>query len=85
MPHKRIDVYEWRTAQVGRTHANIRTIDESKSSLHIQTLQSLLANGSHIQIPHFQRVLLDELAAGFDLVAHQDAEEVVGGAGVVHA
>ena len=37
----------------------------------------------HVQIPHFQRVLLDELAAGFDLVAHQDAEQVVGRAGVV--
>ena len=40
---------------------------------------------SHIQIPNIQRVLLNELAAGFDLVAHEDAEEVVGGAGVVHA
>ena len=29
-------------------------------------------------------MLLDELAAGLDLVAHEDAEEVVGGAGVVH-
>ena len=43
------------------------------------------ASASHIQIPHFQRVLLDEFAAGFDLVAHEDAEEVVGGADVFHA
>ena len=33
---------------------------------------------SHVKIPYFQRVLLDELAAGFDFVAHQDAEEVIG-------
>ena len=38
----------------------------------------------HIQIPYFQRVLLDELAAGFDFVAHEDPEEIVGGAGVFH-
>jgi hypothetical protein len=30
-------------------------------------------------------VLLDEFAAGFDLVAHQDGEQVGGGAGVIHA
>ena len=30
-------------------------------------------------------MLLDELAAGFDLVAHEDAEEVVGAADVFHA
>jgi hypothetical protein len=40
--------------------------------------------GQHVQIPRFQGVLLDELAAGLDLVAHQNAEEVVGGAGVFH-
>jgi hypothetical protein len=36
-----------------------------------------------VQIPHFQRVLLDEFAAGFDFVAHEDAEHV-GGAEVLH-
>src|SRR4051812_3317417 len=40
---------------------------------------------SHIQIPHIQRVLLDEFAAGLDLVAHQDPEEIVGAADVFHA
>ena len=30
-------------------------------------------------------MLLDELAAGLDVVPHEDAEEVVGGARVVHA
>jgi hypothetical protein len=41
-----------------------------------------LSGGSdlYIQIPHIQRVLLDEVPSGFDLVARQDAEEVVGGA-----
>ena len=34
----------------------------------------------HIQIPYIQRVLLDEFATGFDLVTHEDAEEVVGAA-----
>jgi hypothetical protein len=38
----------------------------------------------HIQIPRLQRVFLDELAAGFDLVAHEDAEEVVGRTDVLH-
>ncbi len=33
----------------------------------------------HIQVFDFQGVLFDELAAGFDLVAHEDAEELVGG------
>ena len=42
-------------------------------------------HASHIQIPHIERVLLDEFAAGFDLVAHEDAEEVVGCADVFHA
>jgi hypothetical protein len=39
----------------------------------------------HIQIPHIQRVLLDEFAARFDLVAHQHTEEFVGTAHVFHA
>src|SRR5437762_13043743 len=38
----------------------------------------------YIQVPHLQRVLFDEVAAGFDFVAHEDAEHVVGGAGVLH-
>ena len=38
----------------------------------------------HIQIRHFQGVLLDELAAGLDLVAHQDSEQIVRGTGVFH-
>ena len=50
------------------------------------TIQQIIAEVcSHIQIPHIERVLLDEFAAGFDLVAHQDAEEIVGAADVVHA
>jgi hypothetical protein len=38
----------------------------------------------HIQILHIQRVLLDEFAAGFDVVAHQHPEQLVGAAGVFH-
>src|SRR5579864_5524591 len=38
---------------------------------------------SHIQVCDFQRVLLDELAARFHLVAHERGEHVVGAAGVV--
>ncbi len=38
----------------------------------------------HIQILDFEGVFFDELAAGFDLVAHEDAEELVGGGDVVH-
>ena len=37
----------------------------------------------HIQIPRLQRVLLDKLPPWLDLVAHQDAEEIVGGADVL--
>ncbi|MEX2308171.1 MAG: hypothetical protein WD738_11290 [Pirellulales bacterium] len=33
---------------------------------------------SHIQIPHIERVLLDEFAAGFDLVAHEDSSSYFG-------
>jgi hypothetical protein len=39
----------------------------------------------HIQIAHIEGVLLDEFAAGFYLVAHEDSEQVVGAAGVLHA
>ena len=38
----------------------------------------------HIEVTDLQRVLFDEVAAGFDFVAHEDAEHVVGGAGVLH-
>jgi len=37
-----------------------------------------------VQVAHFQGVLFDELAPGFDFVTHEDSEHVVGGAGVVH-
>ncbi len=40
---------------------------------------------SYVQIADFEGVFFDELAAGFDFVAHENAEEVVGGAGVFHA
>ena len=33
---------------------------------------------SHVEVHHVERCLLDELAAGFDLVAHQVAEDLVG-------
>ena len=47
---------------------------------------SIIARAAlHIQIPHIQRVLLNKLPARFDVVAHEDAEEFVGGADVVHA
>jgi peptidoglycan/LPS O-acetylase OafA/YrhL len=38
----------------------------------------------YVEIPHLERVFLDELTAGLDFVSHQDAEQVVGGAGVGH-
>lgn len=59
---------------------SVERTDNRTTDRHYQTHKAL-----HIQIPHFQCVLLDELAAGFDFFAHQDPEHVVGGAGVVHA
>src|SRR5690606_13502119 len=38
---------------------------------------------SNIEIGYCQGVLLDELAAGFHVVAHQGVEDLVGGDGVV--
>lgn len=38
----------------------------------------------HVQILHFQRVFLDELSSRFHFIAHQNAEQVIGGRGVVH-
>src|SRR3990167_8034384 len=38
----------------------------------------------NVQIGDVQRVVLDELAAGLDLVAHQAAEEIVGLVGLAH-
>src|SRR5690554_7342116 len=38
---------------------------------------------SNIEIGYCQGVLLDELAAGFHVVAHQGVEDLVGGGGVV--
>ena len=32
----------------------------------------------HIEIPHIERVVLDELSARFDHIAHQDREHLVG-------
>ena len=57
------------------------------NSLHrlLHSLRSVAPNGLHVQVADFQGVLFDELAARFDFVAHQDAEHVVGGAGVAHA
>ncbi len=42
-----------------------------------------LSRSLNIQIPHLQRVLLDELAAGLDLLAHQDGENLLCGVGVL--
>src|SRR5690606_4325559 len=39
--------------------------------------------GSDIEVGHLQRVVLDELAARFDHVAHQRAEDLGGGDGVL--
>src|SRR5687768_4573786 len=38
---------------------------------------------SHVEVLHLERVVLDELAADFDVLAHQDAEEPLGLAGLV--
>ncbi len=38
----------------------------------------------NVQVPRFQRVLLNKLPPGFDFVAHEDSEEVVGGGRVFH-
>ena len=38
----------------------------------------------HVEIPHFEGVLFDELAAGLDVVAHESAEHVVCAGDVVH-
>jgi len=38
----------------------------------------------YVQITRFERMPLDELAAGLDLLAHQNAEHVVGRRGVFH-
>lgn len=35
-------------------------------------------NRLHVEILYVQRVVLDKLASGFDLVAHQDGEDRVG-------
>src|SRR3954471_14460140 len=41
------------------------------------------ALASHVQVLHFQCVLLDELAAAFDVFAHQDAEHTFGLGGLL--
>ena len=38
----------------------------------------------HVQVFDVERVFLDEFAAGFDGVAHEDTEHFIGGSGVVH-
>ena len=40
---------------------------------------------SDIEIGDVEGVFFYEFAAGFDVVAHQDAEDFVGGGGIVHA
>ena len=40
---------------------------------------------SDVQIGHVEGVFLDELATRFDVVAHQDSEDFIGGGGIVHA
>jgi hypothetical protein len=56
---------------------NILNIQVSKRRIHQTRLL-------HIQIPRFHRVFFDKLATLLDFVAHEDAEDVVGGAGVFH-
>jgi len=36
----------------------------------------------HVQVADVQRVFFDELAAGFDVVAHEDSEDFIGACGV---
>ena len=48
------------------------------TSLRSATLSRFAGEGSHIQIRHAQRIVLDELAARLDHVAHQFHENVVG-------
>src|SRR5688500_15799584 len=38
-----------------------------------------------VEVTNVERVLLDELATGLDLIAHEHAEELVGTDGVAHA
>ena len=55
---------------------------------HVSDLKSpagqLLRPRSHVQILHFQRVLLNKLPAAFDVFAHQDAEHALGLGGFQH-
>jgi hypothetical protein len=43
------------------------------------------ARRSDVEVAHVEGVLLDELTAWFDLVAHQDAEQLVGAHGIFDA
>jgi len=52
---------------------------------HLNARTILAIGPSHIQIPRLQRVLLDKLPPRLDLVAHENAEDVIGGAGIVHS
>ena len=40
---------------------------------------------SDVEVCDVEGVFLDEFAARFDVVTHQDAEDFVGGGGIVHA
>jgi len=55
-------------------------IDEALRGRRGHSTRSLFLN---IQIAHLQRVLFDELAAGLDLLAHEDGEDLFGGVGVL--
>jgi hypothetical protein len=49
-------------------YSNVTTI--LMSGILTTTLSATNRVGLHIQIPHFERMLLDELAAGFDVISH---------------
>jgi hypothetical protein len=52
--------------------------DDGGLDVHPGFHENLLAASSHIQVPHFQRVVLDELAPRLDFVAHEDGEDRIG-------
>ena len=61
-----------RLNELGRRLRNLTHVEKGDLiSVHFKTP---FVCRSHIQIPHIQCVFLDELAAGFDLVAHRKFE-----------
>jgi len=72
---------DWLASRGGTTDGMVALLADASG----YDCQSPTPTPLHVQVPRFQGVLLDELAARLDLVAHQDAEQVVGGPRVVHA